>query len=349
MLAGIGGSQSTYGVVILNSDAGVSMCLALCKGGTFCLNKAGCKLHFGSLQLKKERKMTISEQGIIAVLKTKKAAFVDPIVNRSKVDDKWVEDWKFMTSIKEEWMDRFILGTRLYAKRVMAKEELLFSIDGKQANTGNSLSEGGDEIFVGKDQEETTLDEVEVNTFLAEQFKTPKMNNKRKQIRFALEQMTDVQNIDFLPSLPENKDNAVLMLQSNVELHQPITVKLGKDLQKLGSQVQKMGTMTLQVDSDFQESTEKILIRLERLQVELGNSKEANVAIDHKAPTIWGSLSALSSAVQSLKDLSEDWNKDGSTQQEELKQFFKMQNNAQDNLRTFKEGVKHQLEKLKVN
>ncbi|KAL7568014.1 hypothetical protein ACA910_004598 [Epithemia clementina (nom. ined.)] len=237
MLASIGGSQSVYSVVVLNSDAGSSMRLAFCKGGTFCLNKVRRKLHFGGLQLKKERKMSISDQGIIAVLKTKKAAFIDPIINQSKVDDKWVEDWKIMTTMKEEWLDKFISGARLYAKCVMAEEELLFSIDGKQADPGDSLSDGGDETFDDKEQEETTLDEAVVNTFLAEQFKTPKTINKQKQIRFVLEQGTNVQNIDFLPPLPDNEDSAVLMLQSNLELHQCITVKLGKELQKLGSSV----------------------------------------------------------------------------------------------------------------
>ncbi|KAL7559563.1 hypothetical protein ACA910_009963 [Epithemia clementina (nom. ined.)] len=241
-----------------------------------------------------------------------------------------------MTATKEEWLDKFILGARLYAKRVMAEEELVFSIDGKQSDAGDSLSDGGDKTFADKEQEETTLDEAEVNTFSAKQFKTPKTNNKQKQIWFGLEQGTNVQHIDFLPSLPDNEDSAVLMLQSNSELHQHITVKLGKELHKLGSQVRKVGTMSLQVDSDFQESTEKILIRF----------KETDLASDHNAPTIWGLLSASSSVIQSVEEVSDDWKKDGSVQREEINTILKAQNDSQANLRSFKEGVKSQLEKI---
>ncbi|KAL7568013.1 hypothetical protein ACA910_004597 [Epithemia clementina (nom. ined.)] len=107
--------------------------------------------------------------------------------------------------------------------------------------------------------------------------------------------------------------------------------------------------MSLQVYSDFQESTEKILIWLERLQVELENSNEADLASEDKAPTIWGSLWALSSAIQSIKEVSDDWKKDGSTQRKELNKILKVQIDLQANLKSFKEGVKGKLEKLKVS
>ncbi|KAL7580340.1 hypothetical protein ACA910_004371 [Epithemia clementina (nom. ined.)] len=223
------------------------MCLAFCKGGTFCLNKAGCKLHFGCLQSRKEQKLSISGQGIISVLKTKKAAFVDPIIERSKLDNQWANEWKSMTATKEEWLDKFVSGVRLYAKHLMAKEEILFSLDSNQSGPGDTSFNGGEEIHTERDKEETALDEAEVNTFLAGQLKAPKTNNKQKQICFILEQEANIQDIDFLPGLPDNKDGAIHMLQSNSDLHQQIMVKQEKQLLKLGSQVRKVGNMIFYV------------------------------------------------------------------------------------------------------
>ncbi|KAL7581490.1 hypothetical protein ACA910_022059 [Epithemia clementina (nom. ined.)] len=120
-------NQSTYSIAVIDGDAETSTCLAFCKGGTFCLNKFGCKLH--SISSASTARMSIKDQGIAVVLKTKKAAFVDPTVDQSKLDVSWLEDWKNMTATKEEWLDKFVSGVCLFSKKLMDEEDLLFSVD----------------------------------------------------------------------------------------------------------------------------------------------------------------------------------------------------------------------------
>ncbi|KAL7559225.1 hypothetical protein ACA910_014777 [Epithemia clementina (nom. ined.)] len=253
--------------------------------------------------------MNIKDKGIVIVLKTKKAAFVDPMVNQSKLDGSWLEDWKNMMATKEEWLDEFVSGVCLFLKKLMAEEDFLFSVKQGKNNMGDD--EGG---FLSKENtqelEETTLDEAEVSSFSAELFNTPKTSNKRKQLWFLLDQGVEVDSIDFLPTLPENEDEAVQMLQegSNFQLH--LAVKLDKELWNLGLKVKKINSLGLQVDSELQESTEKILINLVQWRAEMGNSRDSDILSDHRASTIWRTLLLLSNATQLIDNATEDWERD---------------------------------------
>ncbi|KAL7565675.1 hypothetical protein ACA910_019766 [Epithemia clementina (nom. ined.)] len=85
--------------------------------------------------------------------------------------------------------------------------------------------------------------------------------------------------------------------------HQRILHRLLAEVKEINTAMIQVGALALHVDQNLRNAVDNILIRIEKIRMELGKSTEALVNEDHQAPTVWGVLSALSASVAALEVL----------------------------------------------